>query len=341
MIDKLANKWIWTAVGGTSAMLLGGVAAKYEPEVIAKLTGKNDSSQSKTDNAEQSESTAGDDLPIADVNDDMSFDEAFASAREEVGPGGVFYWHGGIYGTYYEDEWNEMTDEEKADFGEQAYEMFPEANNPDDVVMPEEVEQAAVVPPADPGVESPVQAHNGNGVEQPVDQPGEPQAQVVGYSSVEGHLTAEIDTDGDGVVDHLVVDTDNSWDLTPKDVVVDRDGNAYSVGNLVNGGQASQDSQASNNEGANDDDGIAVVGYGEYDGHLVVGYDSTGNGDSDFVVIDVDDDGVFSQNDVVVDQDGNSATLGELATAASEENDLEDDDADDLSDGEDDDFVHL
>lgn len=50
------------------------------------------------------------------VTEDMNFSEAFASAREEVGPGGIFYWHGKPYGTYYENEWNSMDEEDKAEY---------------------------------------------------------------------------------------------------------------------------------------------------------------------------------------------------------------------------------
>ncbi len=53
-----------------------------------------------------------------DVNDDMPFSEAFAAARHEVGPGGVFIWHGNVYGTYYANEWNNMTDEQKAQYSQ-------------------------------------------------------------------------------------------------------------------------------------------------------------------------------------------------------------------------------
>lgn len=52
------------------------------------------------------------------VSDDMSFSEAFATARAEVGPGGAFEWHGTIYGTYYADEWNNMSAEEKDAFND-------------------------------------------------------------------------------------------------------------------------------------------------------------------------------------------------------------------------------
>lgn len=55
--------------------------------------------------------------PIAhNVSDDMSFGEAFAHARAEVGPGGIFEWRGNTYGTYYEDEWNSMTTADKDEY---------------------------------------------------------------------------------------------------------------------------------------------------------------------------------------------------------------------------------
>lgn len=50
------------------------------------------------------------------VNDDMSFNEAFAAARADVGAGGVFEWRGGYYGTYYKDEWAEVDDDFKSEF---------------------------------------------------------------------------------------------------------------------------------------------------------------------------------------------------------------------------------
>lgn len=52
------------------------------------------------------------------VNDDMSFTEAFNTARTEVGPGGAFEWHGNIYHTYSKDEWDNMSAEDKAAFGQ-------------------------------------------------------------------------------------------------------------------------------------------------------------------------------------------------------------------------------
>lgn len=50
---------------------------------------------------------------VAQVDDNASFSQAFTDARAQVGPGGVFEWHGRVYGTYYKDEWDNMTVEQK------------------------------------------------------------------------------------------------------------------------------------------------------------------------------------------------------------------------------------
>lgn len=57
------------------------------------------------------------DLPVATcVTDDMTPSEAFAAARNEVGPGGIYYYHGHAQGTYYESEWNDLSQEEKDNY---------------------------------------------------------------------------------------------------------------------------------------------------------------------------------------------------------------------------------
>ena len=63
------------------------------------------------------EPTTLDEIQIAHSPDDeMSFNEAFAAARQEVGANGVFEWRGNVYGTYYADEWNNFSDEYKENF---------------------------------------------------------------------------------------------------------------------------------------------------------------------------------------------------------------------------------
>ena len=64
----------------------------------------------------------GANVPMAhNVTEDMNFSDAFAAAREEVGPGGVFQWHGGTYGTYYANEWQSLSPDYQHAFSNYPY----------------------------------------------------------------------------------------------------------------------------------------------------------------------------------------------------------------------------
>lgn len=54
-------------------------------------------------------------ISATDYND-LSFDQAFASARKDLGSGEAFLWNGDVYNTYYAEEWNEMTEEAQEEF---------------------------------------------------------------------------------------------------------------------------------------------------------------------------------------------------------------------------------
>ncbi len=55
-------------------------------------------------------------LKVTNTDDAASFKEAFDNARAELGPGGVFSWHGNIYNTYTAEEWQGMSDADKQQF---------------------------------------------------------------------------------------------------------------------------------------------------------------------------------------------------------------------------------
>ena len=102
----------WVKIGGSAGtgLLLGAASALLTSSTLA-----DDSTEDSTDNTS---SALGDSsVPVAEsVNNDMSFSEAFAAARHEVGAGGAFEWHGNVYSTYYAEEWNSMTEEEQNDY---------------------------------------------------------------------------------------------------------------------------------------------------------------------------------------------------------------------------------
>lgn len=55
-------------------------------------------------------------LRVAQVDDSLSFSQAFAEARSQVGAGGVFEWNGKVYSTYYAEEWDGMSASERSEW---------------------------------------------------------------------------------------------------------------------------------------------------------------------------------------------------------------------------------
>lgn len=111
------EKSIWkkVAVGAGSGILLGSVATLLSASApLGHADGENAEEEGSEPNPEWTDG----EVPVASsVSDDMSFSEAFTAARTEVGSGGVFEWHGNIYSTFTEDEWNGMTAEQRDEYG--------------------------------------------------------------------------------------------------------------------------------------------------------------------------------------------------------------------------------
>lgn len=106
------------AVGAGTGVVVGALAATLMS--MGRGDGPTEEEKDGGENTTKSGAEAYTDGQVEvahNVNDSMSFSEAFAAARQEVGPGGCFEWHGQVYGTYTGNEWNSMSAEEK-----QAYE---------------------------------------------------------------------------------------------------------------------------------------------------------------------------------------------------------------------------
>ena len=70
------------------------------------------------------------DLQVATtVHDDMSFGEAFMTAREELGAAGIFYWHGNPYNTFNKEEWADLSADQKEDYLSQVVESGHGSNH--------------------------------------------------------------------------------------------------------------------------------------------------------------------------------------------------------------------
>lgn len=99
-------------VAGVAGVAAAGVAAGV---VFTSMASGDNADQTTQADAAQAAHTAvpAGNVKVAEVSDDMSFDEAFASARKQVGAGGVFEWRGKLYGTYYKNEWDAMSQADK------------------------------------------------------------------------------------------------------------------------------------------------------------------------------------------------------------------------------------
>lgn len=128
--------WQSVLIGGLPGLLLGSAGTIFATpahnqtdleeidalkEQVAELKEHVETLQEQVNTADHHSNIPpiGDSVNVAHgVSDDMSFSEAFAAARAEVGAGGVFTWHGNVYGTYYANEWNSMSNAEKHDYAE-------------------------------------------------------------------------------------------------------------------------------------------------------------------------------------------------------------------------------
>lgn len=105
------------AAGLGLGAVLGTASAYAANTVMSELSDDMPSDGGHSDSGSDSYDWIEPDIDLAtSVNDDMSFNEAFAAARSEVGAGGAFEWRGNMYNTFYAEEWNSMSAEERAEF---------------------------------------------------------------------------------------------------------------------------------------------------------------------------------------------------------------------------------
>lgn len=237
------NLWKKVTLGTTSGILLGAGAIQGVNYIKANQEDVNaDSTERGTAEADV---PVHEDAPVAHVSNSMSFDQAFAAARAEVGPGGVFAWHGGIYGTYYETEWDAMSDAQKTAY---AQSVHPE-------VTPQHV-QVNMMNEAHPDVVVDVRVTDAQGrqthlsddshitaerptadlagARQPVDTEDD-DVHIIGQGEINGHQAVALDMTGNDEADAVIIDVDDSLSLSDPDVVVFRGGMATTIGDMVEG----------------------------------------------------------------------------------------------------------
>ncbi|MDE7350445.1 MAG: hypothetical protein K2N25_05210 [Muribaculaceae bacterium] len=135
--------------GKTVAAAAGGFVAGAALGAGATASASTTSDEAEMPDVEKEESTAEDivESPTAETpapeqailaNDEGiryahveadNFNDAYAQARAQVGPGGVFEYNGKIYSTHTAEEWNEMSAEERAEYQGKIFENAPAPQN--------------------------------------------------------------------------------------------------------------------------------------------------------------------------------------------------------------------
>ena len=145
-----------------------------------------------------------------------NFNDAFAQARAQVGAGGVFEYNGKLYGTYYADEWNEMSSSERAAYQSRVSGVAPthHANtlhtNPHHA--PEAIPTNAEMIDVEP-VDNEIRVI---GVDSFQDSNG--QIMNVALLEADGDRALLVDVNNDGVMDVVIHDDNGSGDIQPEEM---------------------------------------------------------------------------------------------------------------------------
>lgn len=120
--DQQSNKtWKRAMIGGVAAIAVGATAVGANALMHSSTPshshqGDSPNHNQGTDHHSSNENATSHHQTSSAPYDHLGFAEAFDAARELVGLGGVFTWHGHLYNTYTEAEWNALSDSEKNAF---------------------------------------------------------------------------------------------------------------------------------------------------------------------------------------------------------------------------------
>ena len=211
------SSWRKAVTGMGTGILLGGASSFLMGMMVKPEPIKDDVPGPGKEEPEIIGLEDGDVDMATTVNDDMSFSEAFAAARAEVGGGGAFVWNGNVYSTYTAEEWDAMTDEQKQEYYNNLNWTREEVETQDKP----ELEVVSTTP--DNPVDEPATENLGV-----VDDEREVEGLGVAYDeatganfgvmSVDGQEVIYVDVDNDGVFDVVTADMNHDGEYTPDEM---------------------------------------------------------------------------------------------------------------------------
>ncbi len=242
---------------------------------------------------------------IIDENDDKSFEEAFDHAREKLGPGAAFRWHGGVYNTYTKDEWDNMSDAEKEDYNSKVRPLLTEEDtNPNHYNESHEGHH---------GVRSDVEKHEERIMEKEQTTvthkdeyviSSEKVAEIHGKSVImaegihNGNSVVYIDVDKDGVYDIMVEDVNQDGQVTDDEYIDIHNKHLNVHDQTLVGAKPVSDEWIIIEEGETEINGHKVIlAVAEHNGERTILIDADRDGTYDIAIEDRNHDGQVSEDE--------------------------------------------
>ena len=219
------ERWQSVSLGGVAGIAMGA-AGSYALNALAAGNTVEETNEEATDGTSSDTPEAGaveqvSEVRLATVDQSLSFGDAFAAARAEVGSGGVFMWHGRLYNTFTAAEWQQMSDAEKEEFADGVAPYLPQqtphtVQHTSTETHTEEVTNVRIVqqPEKEETTDEP-EVHF-LGVTTHTTEDGE--TMNIGHMTVEGVNVALVDVDNDQVFDVQWADVNQNMELEEEEI---------------------------------------------------------------------------------------------------------------------------
>lgn len=247
--------WKRVAIGGVAGIMVGTAGAAAATVAYHQFFNddEEDTAANDAETTAEAEATAAETaapayrtldngMRVADIDESASFTDAFNAAREQVGPDGVFHWHGNVYSTHTEAEWNSMTPSERSEFVHNASAEYgaASADQPAQETAHAATAQAQHTAHAEPAAHT---EQNTNTHHEEADNDvavhtasnhGDDDVQIVGVeevrladgstatmatTNVQGHEVYMVDVDHDGIFDVAAMDANGNGQLEENELM--------------------------------------------------------------------------------------------------------------------------
>lgn len=243
--NKSEMKWKEVTIGGFAGIMLGSAGTFAATAAPIDVTEDIEEEIADENAEETTNSVVAHGNVASGVTDEMSFSEAFATARHEVGAGGCFVWHGKVYGTYYADEWNAMTPDQRDEFVSSTIGVDTTSHH-NQTYASNTSTQTHQVSHQEEEVEEDDLTVEVLGIEQVQNEDGS--VSNIGAASINGQAVYFIDVDGqDNQFELMVADLNGNGQLD-EDEIVDISGQNMSVSQFTELAQVSGNGTGSHDE---------------------------------------------------------------------------------------------